>query len=210
MAKNSAKQRKRQDQAAPRSQQSKGGRPRKDGPRHPSGKLVQRTPVERAEDVIAQAIAARRRRYGLPKDYDAKDAALGHSLGRLHIAGRLKPGDPLGSWSLLQAALVFAEARRRRDQAYGLRPLKAMQIGEAAGGHDSDDGTEEAYVRRCEAAKARYGIIRSAILSCGQPLALLTMESVILEDRDPVYVLPLRKGLEAVLGVMETEGFMPT
>lgn len=66
------------------------GRKRKNGKRHPSGKLVQPRLEETQREVMATALEARQRHFGVSAR-QAKDERLGTALGRLAFVGAITP-----------------------------------------------------------------------------------------------------------------------
>jgi hypothetical protein len=162
--------------------------------RYPSGDVVPPTEAERERDILAIGLEARIRIHGLSPS-KASHPAAGTAFGRAYLAGELHPHDPAHNALLYDAGLEF----ERRRRAYR-RAINAMRLPSAA---DLDrqsgfDGEESpALVEAHQRAMRSYAELRSAILECGDPLAMLALECWILEDRR-MDVGPLRLGLNAI------------
>ena len=140
----------------------KAGRPRKAGPRHPGGKLVQPRDAERAEEATRTAAQARLARLGYPDSPEARRAALnplcGDPLGMCIVA--LRPSaraqlDLWGTWQEISSAKrnwqqrVASTNPTPRSAAVAFLP-EAIQTDDA---HSVDLRTAE---ERDEAARRRW------------------------------------------------------
>jgi hypothetical protein len=88
------------------------GRKRKNGKRHPSGKLVQPRLEETQREVMATALEARQRHFGVSAR-QAKDERLGTALGRLAFAGSITP-------SQYAAGELYGETMARHRAVVGM------------------------------------------------------------------------------------------
>lgn len=162
------------------------GRPRKIGARrYPSGGVVH-------EDPRLAACEARQRHYGLSAAV-AMRADAGSALGRLLIAGEISADQH-------EAGRRFAEvadAMRRICLVGSYRSGSAL---DNARGHDASDGDDPAYITYCQAVRRRYEVYRRAVLTCGEPLAMMVITAVTVDDLDmPMRVGELRAALDAVM-----------
>lgn len=116
------------------------GRPAKSGRRHPSGKLVQPTPREKAQDAQEAAITARLRLLSLPDTEANRDAAksqtAGCEVGRRIMAEK----DPSPLW---EAVKHWRAAVLAYDRAIGspLRHTKSLGILTPTEGMSADAST---------------------------------------------------------------------
>ena len=103
------------------------GRKRKSGPRHPCGKLIQPKSGESEREVMATALTARQRHYGVTAR-QAKDERLGSALGRLAFAGHITRDQ-------FAAGEMYAELMARHRAIMGMpmdqpRSVTALLINE--------------------------------------------------------------------------------
>lgn len=162
--------------------------------RHPSGDVVPPSEAERERDVLALGFEARVRIHGLSPT-KASHPAAGTAFGRAYLAHELHPHDPAYNQALYDAGLEF----ERRRRAYR-RAINAMRLASAGdldrqSGFDGEESPE--LVEACQRAMRSYAEIRTAILECGQPMAMLALECWILEDK-PIEIGALRLGLNAI------------
>lgn len=125
------------------------GRPRKEGPREPNGRLSRSC----VEPIDKLAIETRARMLGLPES-EKKNQKAGTYIGYLSLLG---PRDGLS-----QAQYEAAESYLKLRAAY-LRAIKApgaLYDPEAPGGYGTDP---EDYARWCEGVKAEYNDVRRQI-----------------------------------------------
>jgi hypothetical protein len=166
--------------------------------RHPSGDPIGPSEAEREKDILALGLAARIRIHGLSPS-KASHPAAGTVFGRAYLAHELHPFDSAHNALLYDAGLEF----ERRRRAYR-RAIQAMRIASAGdldrqSGFDGDESPE--LVEACQRAMRSYAEIRSAILECGDPLAMLALECWILEDKR-MDIGSLRAGLNAIWRVV--------
>ena len=88
-----------------------GGRPRKDGPREPNGRLDR---AEGKRSAVRTATEARQRLFGLPAAVASQPDAM-TVLGRLKLAGEVSPDQA-------DAARRYQELRVRYQRAIGVTP----------------------------------------------------------------------------------------
>lgn len=173
---------------------NKGGRPRKQGPRHPAGKIVQPTASEKKDNAVAVAQKARQRLHGLSK----ADAALpeaGDVLGRLYLTQEI-------SRTQFEAGQEYARIVADYDKALLAPRQRSASNFDGPAGYDDSDGKDASYQAWVKRAKQRYDEARSAVLLCGEPLAHAVLRGVIDGYEMPNHVGELRIALNALSRVV--------
>jgi hypothetical protein len=166
--------------------------------RYPSGDAVAPTEAEREKDILALGLEARMRLFGLSPT-KASHPAAGTAFGRAYLAGELHPFDSAHNQSLFDAGLEFERRRRAYRRAiHAMRLASAGDLDRQSGCGPSFGDTESPeLVEASQRAMRSYAELRTAILECGDPLAMLALECWILEDRR-MHIGPLRLGLNAI------------
>jgi hypothetical protein len=144
---------------------------------------------------MATAIEARMRVHGLPKAF-AETRPAGTAVGRvLRQGGASKQQIE----EMLRTAEKFDDVWRAYRVAIAAPPhSKSASDFDRTGGYDADDGTDEAYVERCNDAR-RAGSEAYRALKDADELAPWAAVKVIVDDRDlPSHVGPLMAGLNAL------------
>lgn len=177
-----------------------GGRQRKGGEREPAGRVQRKTRRQEEAEARDAAVWKLRRQWQIPEG-EAVEMATGQ-FG-LTYWGRLKKmGEKGGGVSVAQARAGDAWAQAVSDylQSIGSRPVRSASEFMSSRGYDGADGTDAAYVEWCRRVKARHDRYRRAILECGDPFALFSMERIILEGRigGPDAVGSVRCGCNAI------------
>ena len=157
------------------------GRKRKAGRRHPSGKLVQPNARESQRDVMATALEARQRHYGVSAR-QAKDERLGTPLGRLAFAGKVSPAQ-------FAAGELFAELLARHRAVMGYPPrhprsVTALLVNEGIFGGQGAAHDEELVSKVRRQVAAALLALRGADMECdgvGRKPSLL-VQAVIGDD----------------------------
>lgn len=131
------------------------GRPRKAGPRHPCGKLIQPKPVEKEAEVIAFVLQQPHRR----------DAPVPHDPHLVTLIGRLIEGGELLS-SLPKNILHDASKRFAADYGRYQRALLSRRPLAVTGGRvlraEDAEADEREYRSACEAFAAAGRALRAA------------------------------------------------
>lgn len=132
------------------------GRKRKAGARYPSGK---RTRIETERDVLATAIEARKRHFGVTAK-QARDERLGTSLGRLAFKRVISDNQ-------YQAGIKFAELHHRFATMFGLpqpnpQSVANLLINEGVFGSSPSEATIDAIER----VRKRYDAVRATLDEC--------------------------------------------
>jgi len=177
---------------------SRRGRKRSTTNRHPGGKLVQPSEAERERDILAPGLTARIRVHGLSPTKASRPEA-GTAFGRAYLAQELQPNNPAHNQALYDSGLEFERRRRAYRRALQVKQLSSAGAPANRTGFDGDESPE--LVEMHHRAMRAYAEIRTAILECGQPLAMFALECWVLEDR-PMDIGPLRSGLNAIWRVI--------
>ena len=168
--------------------------------RHPSGDPVAPSEVEREKDVVAPGLAARIRVHGLPPSKASRPES-GTAFGRAYLSNELHPHDTAHNQALYDAGLEFERRRRAYRRAIqAIRLASAGDLDRQFGNRQSAVGDESPeLVEACQRAMRSYAEIRTAILECGEPLAMFVLECWLLEDKPlPGSLGDLRAGLNAI------------
>lgn len=187
------------------SKKRRGGRPAKNGPRHPSGQLVQSYQQSETEkEVKSVVIEARERIHGNGNASDLN----GYVLGRIYLDGNLSKLQNMAARKAEANAMLDAGNRYARDiflyhQCYlGHAPTVAAQNLMKVRGYDGDV-TESESERGLEAKKAREKL-ETLLLQCGVNVRP-TVYNVCVNDFDSMRNLGelqlnmLRRGLKALV-----------
>ena len=167
------------------------GRPREfQVARHPCGQVVRRAPEEREDDIVSIAVKARMQHHGVPADR-ARDPLMGDALGRHFRSGVITEEQH-------EAGRRFAIVRDAFERAMLVKRQRSGGDFDSRGGHDGSEGDEPEYVEWFARATGDYRNARSTLLAA-DPLALMVVEAVCMEDRDmPTSAGELRVGLNAL------------
>jgi len=185
----------------------KAGRKRKTGARYASGR---RKDSQRAEDVMATALEARRRHFGVTTK-QAKDERLGSALGRLAFQRIISDVQ-------FQAGQTFATLHRKYMIAFGLPSLSAK----SAFGSLINEGIfgivpGEVPIDTVDKIRRRYGNAVEALNDCDREQHIAAGERptqlvfrVICSDEDIVQpnagnIGNLRVGLNALARIFKLE-----
>lgn len=183
------------------------GRKRREGARHQCGKLVQPKRIEREADILSVGREARQRVFGVSA-VDAAKEESGSVVGRLVLSKALANSEKQGL-DFLEAAEHFEKLRRAFDAAIlNSRLTTNTNYVDQRLGRDNGDGDDQDYIDQTVRARARYNEVRSAILNCGEPMALMAMEMVILDEKEPqsdAMIGALRCGLNSVHRILRYE-----
>ena len=158
----------------PRSRRA--GRPRKDGPRKPSGRLRQ------AVDHGTPEVLARRAESVGREDAARQEAE--HAIGRLYLRGVINEGQHA-------AGLKFARLAHRLERLLmAPRRPRAVRLDGLRGGEAPDDA--EAYRRTLAGYQGAY----EAVSARGRRVLMATVDAV--KGEDPTDVEAVMEGLEAL------------
>jgi hypothetical protein len=193
-----------QDAAAKR----KVGRKAKPGAdRYEDGRLKPASSKERADNAKETAIAARQRVFGISaKDADSQEG--GTAVGRLWLEDKFGDRKTQGK-DALEAAEQFRSRRQAYERAIDARSIKtSTNYADGAGGDPCPNGDEKRYVDQCNIARRLYGEIRRVILGCEDPMAMMAIEMVVIDDimpKDQATMGALRIGLNAINRLLRFE-----
>lgn len=181
-----------------------GRKPKQGVERFPGGQPKKKTPEAIEKGVKETALQARQRVFGISaKDADSKEG--GTAIGRLWLQDRFGDRNTQGQ-DAIAAAEAFRERRRGYEQAIDARSIKtSTNYADGIGGDSSAGGSDKAYIKRCNDARKKYEEVRKAILECGDPLAMMALELVVIDDRMPAgenMMGSLRMGLNAIHRVL--------
>jgi hypothetical protein len=140
---------------------SKGGRRRKVLVlREPNGRAVRKSQAEQERDTRSVCVEARQRVYGLTENA-AKDKEAGYALGRLFMAGEITKEQAL-------AGEEYERICRSYDRAMVARGVRSASDFAGPGGYDGDDGTDEGYVKACNAARSKWAESQHALMHASE------------------------------------------
>lgn len=178
---------------------SRRGRTRKSGRRTACGKLVQAKAEERADKVRAVPLEARQRVHGLTPNQAASEHA-GTVLGRLWLARAISEAQRDAGYRYTAIVAAF-------HKAIWLRKLTAAGDLDRGGGHDGDADPTPDEVAAFKRARERHRQCRTGMLTCGVPLAAMTVETVVIQDMElsERFYPDLRAGLDALAKVLRIE-----
>lgn len=134
--------------------------------------------LDARDDPASVAKDARHRVYGVPMDL-CHLADAGDALGRFQLLGPVDGISPLQR----DAGRLYAEIVRTFQAVILARRVRSGSELDRAGGHDGSDGTDPEYVARYDRAVGRYRRARHALSFCGDRLAQLVVDGVVLDDR---------------------------
>lgn len=162
--------------------------------------------MQRMEDANkAVGIAARMRVHGIGEEL-ARIPAGGTVVGRMAYTGELAPTEQ--AQDLVEAAEEFSKRHAAYSVAIDAKHLKTATDYTGILRPDfSGGGTADRYVEWCAEASRKYSEMRRSILECGDPLAMLALETCVLGDKRPageVMMGALRCGLNAVSRVLRS------
>ena len=174
--------------------------------RHPCGQVVRRAPEEREDEIVSIAVKARMQHHGVPADR-ARDPLMGAALGRHFRSGVITEEQHAAGIRFGIVADAYARAmqvKRVRSASDFNGPFGSSDDGiyghDGTTTHESDEQRRrrEEYEAWFQRATGDYRNARSALLAA-DPLALMVVEAVCMEDRDmPTSVGELRVGLNAL------------
>ncbi|MFC3097062.1 hypothetical protein [Alteraurantiacibacter palmitatis] len=135
------------------------GRKRKAGRRHPCGKLAPASVGETQREVVATALEARQRHYGVT-ERQAKDDRLGTALGRVAFAGKITADQ-------YAAGEMYGEIMARNRAIMGLpmdqpRSVTALLINEGIFGGSAPDHDPDLVEKVRRRAAAAIMMLRTA------------------------------------------------
>ncbi|MEE8307948.1 MAG: hypothetical protein V3R81_11835 [Gammaproteobacteria bacterium] len=166
--------------------------------REPNGQVVRASPALEAREARSVGIAARIRVKGIAEK-NADKVECETTLGRLALECRLAPGNEVRNAKLWRAGEFYLLARIKAQRAKLCKSLPSGSDYERQPGHDSDEGTDPEYVRQClTAITISDTMIRAIIVEHGYH-CWAEIESVVMEDHNPVDLVVLRRALATVL-----------
>lgn len=166
--------------------------------REPSGKRQRASAQERANTVMAVALAGRERVFGLSAE-QAKAMPESSALGRLRASREI-------SMRQYEAGARYQGIARDYAKALGAKGLPQPGDLNRSRAHDGDDGTAEDYVRWCRRAIERHDACARALGEADRldRHASTTVRAVVIADwLVPYFVPALRVGLNALAHVLQ-------
>ncbi len=173
------------------------GRKRKSGVRYENGRLKKKSAALIAKENRQTVVEARQRVLGVSAETAAEEGS-GSALGRM-----FNPRDAEMA-RLYEAGKAFEITHRRYLHAKAYPAAKSPSDFERVGGHDGSDGTDAEYVRRCKRAITDWNGVRHAVLSCGAPMGMFALQTIILDDRE---MPSLRDQAERALSAIASAGY---
>lgn len=157
--------------------------------RMPTGRVIERTKAER--DPTKVVMAYRQRVHSLNAD-QAKHVKAATALGRMAFHAPLTEEQwEAGEW--------YREIRIAERRALLVRHIASAGDLERMGGYDARDGTDPAYIESVQRALERGETCRRALLECGEALAQMVLEAVVMEDKE---MLPFSGELRCALNAI--------
>ena len=181
------------------------GRHRKSAPRSvETGRLVQPTVAEKVEDVLAGPLLARARIFDMTLE-EAKTVERWTVVWRMCRDGLLSPKQR-------RAAEAYVRVVEKANRAYMVKPLASgsdmERLNSSRVSPELPPDAEEDYTEWCRHAIQDYKDCRHALLTCGDPFAMLVLEAIACDGRElwgPEAVGSLRMACNAVDRVMFPE-----
>lgn len=176
---------------------------------------MQPAQTEREADVKAVAMEARIRIFGIRPD-EAGFPEAADTLGRLWINGEIDipvAGDERRRTTQYEAGKEYRQIVENYRRSLLIRPLGSSSDLNRSPGHEDylGDNAHPEYVAWCKRARVKYrgedgrGGVRNALATCGDPLAQMVIDAVVLEDKivSGNFIGTLRVALNAVARVTQ-------
>jgi len=166
------------------------GRKRKLTIRYPNGRALAKPHHARVESMLAVAIEARQRVFGLSVENATRVEAV-DLLGRLRLSGEISEAQHA-------AGLAYAQEREDYHRVMLSRPVPSAGDLERQPGFDGSDGSSPGYVAWCQGVEADYKAMRRALMETGDSLASMVVDGIIDGTAMWDFLGTLRVGLNAL------------
>lgn len=172
--------------------------------RHPSGRVVERSDVERQRDVKSVVVQARVRHGLRLVDVEKAEAEtlVGEALLRRYIC---IPGEDQRE-RIIAAAQEYESLSRQYRAVLGSKPLGSASDYDRGPSYDGSEGDDPAYVERCQTIMRRFAECRSTLLHA-DAFAHMAVETWVIERKPAVGMIgELLVGLNALAKLFAGEG----